>query len=120
MCASVDRVDAGTLNAQRRVLRLLVVVVNVAVHAVAACIVALPFVQADDQPANELPLAGVALSVMVEPTGKAPVHAAPHEMPAGVLETVPVPLPDFAMESGTVLLVVLLPPSRPYQSVGVL
>src|SRR5262249_14821068 len=45
------------------------------------------------QPVNVEPAAGVALSVTVVPLANVAEHMVPHEMPTGVLVTVPVPAP---------------------------
>jgi hypothetical protein len=45
------------------------------------------------QPANVDPAAGVALSVTAAPLVNDAEHVVPHEMPAGLLVTVPVPVP---------------------------
>ena len=45
------------------------------------------------QPAKLEPLAGAALSVTLEEAGKLVLHVAPQLMPAGLLLTVPVPVP---------------------------
>jgi hypothetical protein len=47
------------------------------------------------QPAKVLPLFGVAVSVTCNPVAKLAVQADPQLMPAGLLTTVPVPLPAF-------------------------
>src|SRR5438094_9989412 len=44
-------------------------------------------------PVNVEPAAGVAVSVTAVPFANDAEHAAPHEMPAGALVTVPVPAP---------------------------
>jgi len=48
------------------------------------------------QPPNTDPVFGVAESVMTVPAVKLDEQVVPHEMPAGVLVTVPAPLPVFA------------------------
>jgi hypothetical protein len=50
--------------------------------------------QAPDQPANEAPLAAVAVSVTTVPAGYNLVQVGLQLMPAGLLTTVPVALPD--------------------------
>src|SRR5262249_58093693 len=45
------------------------------------------------QPVNVDPAAGVALRMTAVPLGNVAEHMVPHEMPAGVLVTVPVPAP---------------------------
>ena len=52
-------------------------------------------VQAPFQPAKLEPASGVAFSVTLEPLVKGAVQVAPQLIPAGVLETVPVPVPLF-------------------------
>ena len=52
------------------------------------------------QPVNVEPAAGLAERVTL-PLGKLLEQVAPHEMPAGVLETVPAPLPALVTVSGT-------------------
>ena len=47
------------------------------------------------QPVNVEPAAGVAVSVTAVPLAKAAEQVAPHEMPAGELEIVPLPAPAF-------------------------
>jgi hypothetical protein len=51
------------------------------------------------QPVNVEPAAGVAVKVTAVPLAKVPEHVAPHEMPAGELEIVPVPAPAFVKVS---------------------
>jgi hypothetical protein len=62
--------------------------------------VAVPL-QAPLQPAKIDPEAGLAVSVIDVPTGTASVQSAPHAMPAGVLVTVPAPVPFFVTDSVT-------------------
>jgi hypothetical protein len=59
--------------------------------------------QAPLQPPNTAPVPGVAVRVTVVPTLKSWVQALPHEMPAGLLVTVPVPAPLLSTSSGTVV-----------------
>jgi len=47
------------------------------------------------QPLNVDPAAGVAVNVTAEPPANAAEHVAPQEMPAGLLVTVPPPVPVF-------------------------
>ena len=49
---------------------------------------------APDQPANEAPLAAVAVSVTAVPAAKDAVQVGAQLMPAGLLVTVPAALPD--------------------------
>jgi hypothetical protein len=53
-------------------------------------------VQAPVQPAKTQPPAGVAVNVTSVPTRKLALHALPHEIPAGALETVPFPSVETA------------------------
>jgi len=48
------------------------------------------------QPSNREPASGVAVSVTGMPAMYVIEHPLPHSMPPGLLETVPVPSPDFA------------------------
>ena len=48
---------------------------------------------APDQPANLEPEVAVAFRVTFIPTAKRRLQVVPHEMPAGVLVTVPLPVP---------------------------
>ena len=57
--------------------------------------------QAPPQPAKKEPAAGVAVRVRTEPGVTDCEHVAPQLMPAGVLVTVPVPVPFLATESVT-------------------
>jgi hypothetical protein len=52
-------------------------------------------VQAFDQPANVEPLAAVAVRVTEVLSTKLALHVAPQLMPAGLLVTVPTPVPDL-------------------------
>jgi len=52
-------------------------------------------VQSPLQPANVEPVEGVAVSVTELPSAKGAEHVAPQLMPAGLLVTVPVPVPAF-------------------------
>jgi hypothetical protein len=54
-------------------------------------------VQPPLQPVKVEPAAGVAVSVTAVPLANAAEQVAPHEIPAGALETVPVPAPAFVM-----------------------
>src|SRR5262247_4237572 len=47
------------------------------------------------QPVKVEPAAGVAVKVTAAPLGKGAEHVAPQAIPAGLLETVPVPEPDL-------------------------
>jgi hypothetical protein len=51
------------------------------------------------QPENVDPPAAVAVSVTLVPASKAAVHVAPQLIAAGLLVTVPLPVPDFAIVS---------------------
>jgi hypothetical protein len=51
------------------------------------------------QPVNVEPAAGVAVKVTAVPLAKAAEQVAPQEMPAGALETVPVPAPALVTAS---------------------
>ena len=51
------------------------------------------------QPVNVEPAAGVAVKVTAVPLANAAEQVAPQEMPAGALETVPVPAPAFVTVS---------------------
>jgi hypothetical protein len=51
------------------------------------------------QPENVEPAAGVAVKVTAVPLANAAEQVAPQEMPAGAVETVPVPAPAFVTES---------------------
>ena len=51
------------------------------------------------QPVNVEPAAGVAVKVTAVPLAKAAEQVAPQEMPAGALETVPVPAPALVIAS---------------------
>ena len=71
---------------------------NVAVTLWAALIVTVQVpvpVQPPLQPVNVEPVAGVAVSVTAVPLANAAEQVAPHEMPVGELETVPLPVPAF-------------------------
>jgi hypothetical protein len=50
-------------------------------------------VQAPDQPANVEPAFGTAVSVTMVPLVKLALHVAPQLIPAGLLVTVPAPVP---------------------------
>ena len=52
-----------------------------------------------DQPANVEVAAGVAVSVTELPLANQPEHVEPQSIPAGELETVPLPLPAFVTAS---------------------
>ena len=56
-------------------------------------------VQAPDHPAKEDPVLGVAVSVTAVELEKLALHVVPQLMPAGELETVPVPAPLVATVS---------------------
>jgi hypothetical protein len=72
---------------------------NVAVTVWAALIVTVhvpvPVQPPPLQPVNVEPAAGVAVKVIAAPVVKDAEHVVPHEMPAGLLVTVPVPVPDL-------------------------
>jgi hypothetical protein len=72
---------------------------NVAVTAWAALIVTVhvpvPVQPPPLQPVNVEPAAGVAVKVTAAPVVKDAEHVVPHEIPAGLLDTVPVPAPDL-------------------------
>jgi len=72
--------------------------VNVAVTSLAASMVTwqspLVLVQAPAQPAKPDPVSGLAFSVTGVPWPKSNVHVVLQSMPAGVLETEPVPAPS--------------------------
>lgn len=68
-------------------------------HEVSVVSVTVPFVQVEDQPENALPLAAVAFSVTTVPIGNAALHDEPQEIPDGVLDTVPLPVPFFTIDS---------------------
>jgi len=51
------------------------------------------------QPVNVEPAAGVAVKVTAVPLAKPAEQVAPQEMPAGALETVPVPAPALVTAS---------------------
>src|SRR4030095_11676832 len=53
------------------------------------------------QPVKVEPAADVAVNVTKEPAANEAEHVAPHEMPAGALVTVPVPVPDLLTVSVT-------------------
>jgi hypothetical protein len=76
---------------------------NVAVTDVAALTVTLhvpvPVQPPPLQPVNVEPAAGVAVRVTAVPLANAAEQVAPQEMPAGALETVPVPVPAFVTAS---------------------
>ena len=55
-------------------------------------------VHAPDQPVNVELTSGVAVKLIDVPELYVPEQVVPHEMPAGVDETVPVPVPDFVTE----------------------
>src|SRR5262245_26130410 len=74
------------------------VLLNVAVTLAAAesvktHVVTVPAQTPPVQPANVLPFAGVAVSVMLVPAWKAVLHTVPQLMPAGLEVTVPAPVP---------------------------
>jgi hypothetical protein len=68
---------------------------NVAVHVMFWLTVTTPSAQsaAPLHPLNVDPLAGVAVSVTAVPVAYASEQSAPHVMPAGLLVTVPAPVP---------------------------
>jgi hypothetical protein len=72
--------------------------VNVAATEVAALIVTVqgpvPVQPPPLQPENVEPAAGVAVKVTTVPLVKPVEQVAPHEMPAGALTTLPLPVPD--------------------------
>ena len=70
--------------------------VNVAVTEVALVNVTLQVpvpMQAPDQPANVEVVFGAAVSVTMVPLVKLALHVAPQSIPAGLLVTVPAPVP---------------------------
>src|SRR5882672_10410642 len=76
---------------------LVVSATKVAVTVVAAAAVTvhgrMPLQPAPLQPANTEPAAGVAVRITLVLEVKAPLHVAPQSIPAGLLATVPVPVP---------------------------
>ena len=54
------------------------------------------------QPVKVEPAAGAAVKVRAVPPANVAEHVAPQEMPAGLLVTVPDPVPDLLMVSVTV------------------
>jgi hypothetical protein len=72
---------------------------KVAVTEVAAFIVTVqepvPVQPPPLQPVKVEPVAGEAVRVTAVPVAKEAEHVAPHEIPAGLLVTVPLPAPDF-------------------------
>jgi len=77
---------------------------NVAVTLCAALIVTVqvavvPVQPPPLQPVNREPAAGAAVRVTAVPLVNEAEHAAPQEMPAGALVTVPAPVPDFVIVS---------------------
>jgi len=56
-------------------------------------------VHAPDQPANVEPALGTAVSVTMAPLAKLALHVAPQSIPAGLLVTVPVPVPALCTVS---------------------
>jgi len=56
-------------------------------------------VHAPDQPANVEPALGAAVSVTAAPLAKLALHVAPQSIPAGLLVTVPVPVPALCTVS---------------------
>jgi hypothetical protein len=90
---------AGASGGSTRVLS------NLAVTAVLAVIVhvhAVVPLQAPPQPMKVEPEAAVAVRVTGAPMGSAVLQLLPHEMPAGVLVTVPAPVPAVVTESAAV------------------
>lgn len=89
--------------------KLLVVWVNAADTLVAATIVrvhgAVPSQGPAVQPVKVEPVAGVAVKVIWVPLAKGAEQVAPQLIPAGLLVTVPVPVPDFVMVSVKLLVV---------------
>ena len=73
--------------------------VNVAAQLIAADIVTLPSTQSalPLQPPKLDPAAGVAVSVTLWTTVNGALQAAPQLMPAGLLVTVPLPVPTFVI-----------------------
>ena len=61
-------------------------------------------VQAPVQPVKVEPVSGVAVSVTDVPCAYVPEQVVPHEIPDGEDDTTPVPVPDFAIVSGYVLI----------------
>lgn len=97
-------------------------VLNVAVTLWAALIETMHApepLHAPPHPAKLEPTAGAGVSVTLEPEVKLAVHVAPQLMPAGVLETSPVPVPALVTDSAKagsaaglyVTLIVALPPT---------
>jgi hypothetical protein len=67
---------------------------NEAVQVVLAFMVTVPVVQPEpDQPANVEPAAGVAVKVTEVPLLKTAAHVLPQLIPAGLLVTIPSPVP---------------------------
>jgi hypothetical protein len=82
--------------------KLVLVVAKIAVTACAALIVTLQApvpVQAPLQPAKVEPVAGAAVRLTAVPLVNEAEQVAPQEMPAGVLVTVPLPVPDLVTVS---------------------
>src|SRR4030095_2026552 len=82
--------------------KLVLAVAKIAVTARAALIVTLQApvpVQAPLQPAKVEPVAGAAVRLTAAPLVNEAEQVAPQEMPAGVLVTVPLPVPDLVTVS---------------------
>src|SRR5262245_54981778 len=77
--------------------------VNVAVHVFAPVMLTTPSAQSLSplQPANVEPAVAVALSVTCVPLANAWLQSVPQEIPAGLLDTVPLPVPALATVSDT-------------------
>jgi hypothetical protein len=79
---------------KRRLSSVNVAVTDLSVFMVTAQVVAVPeHPPLPLQPANVEPATGLAVKVTMVPLSKLAVHVVPHEIPAGLLDTVPKPLP---------------------------